>query len=90
MENFFFQKCKENDMAFLGVHISVFKIALYITLNTIVDTYIMNNNICLFLRNYYSADTLAAMLIAVMTIGTMFPMAVYTGKILLQVNLSAY
>lgn len=33
---------------------------------------------------YYSMDTFAAMLIAVMTCGTMFPMAVYTGKILLQ------
>lgn len=33
---------------------------------------------------YYSMDTFAAMLIAIMTCGTMFPMAVYTGKILLQ------
>ena len=35
-------------------------------------------------------DTFAAMLIAVMTCGTMFPMAVYTGKILLQVNVIIY
>lgn len=33
---------------------------------------------------YYSMDTFAAMLIAIMTCGTMFPMAIYTGKILLQ------
>lgn len=35
-------------------------------------------------KSYFSSDTLAAMMIAVMTCGTMFPMAVYTGKILLQ------
>ncbi|XP_064623089.1 zinc transporter 6-like isoform X2 [Lineus longissimus] len=34
--------------------------------------------------NYYAADTLFAMCIAVMTVGTMFPMAAYSGKILLQ------
>jgi len=32
----------------------------------------------------YIVDTYAAILIAIMTIGTMLPFAVYTGKILLQ------
>jgi len=36
-------------------------------------------------RNYYAADTWAAVWIALMTCGTMFPMSVYSGKILLQV-----
>ncbi|XP_034325032.2 zinc transporter 6-A [Magallana gigas] len=35
-------------------------------------------------KSYYSADTWAAMAIAIKTCGTMFPMSVYTGKILLQ------
>lgn len=35
-------------------------------------------------KNYFSSDTVSAMMIAVMMCGTMFPMAVYTGKILLQ------
>ncbi|XP_052270950.1 zinc transporter 6-like isoform X2 [Dreissena polymorpha] len=35
-------------------------------------------------KSYYTSDTVAAVSIAFMTIGTMFPMAVYTGKILLQ------
>ncbi|XP_052792532.1 zinc transporter 6-like [Mya arenaria] len=35
-------------------------------------------------RAYYTSDTCAAMMIAFMNIGTMLPMAVYTGKILLQ------
>ncbi|XP_013398754.1 zinc transporter 6-A-like isoform X1 [Lingula anatina] len=34
--------------------------------------------------NYQAADTWAAMCISVMTFGTMFPMAVYSGMILLQ------
>lgn len=33
---------------------------------------------------YHSADSMAAMVIAFMTFGTMFPMAAYSGKILLQ------
>jgi len=36
-------------------------------------------------RNYYVVDTWAAVWIALMTCGTMFPMSVYSGKILLQV-----
>ncbi|KAJ8309323.1 hypothetical protein KUTeg_014197 [Tegillarca granosa] len=35
-------------------------------------------------KAYYSADPWAAIAIAIMTCGTMFPMSVYTGKILLQ------
>ncbi|XP_060077095.1 zinc transporter 6-like [Ylistrum balloti] len=35
---------------------------------------------------YYSADTWAAISIAVMICGTMFPMSAYTGKILLQTS----
>ena len=41
----------------------------------------------LICRNYYAADTWAAVWIALMTCGTMFPMSVYSGKILLQVTL---
>ena len=37
-------------------------------------------------RNYYAADTWAAIWIALMTIGTLSPMSAYTGKILLQVH----
>jgi hypothetical protein len=37
-------------------------------------------------RLYHSADTWAAVCIAIMTCGTMFPMSAYTGKILLQVR----
>ncbi|XP_002737170.2 zinc transporter 6-A-like [Saccoglossus kowalevskii] len=36
------------------------------------------------INNYFIADTLAAIIIAFMTCGTMFPMSVYTGKMLLQ------
>ncbi|XP_072027350.1 LOW QUALITY PROTEIN: zinc transporter 6-B-like [Amphiura filiformis] len=35
-------------------------------------------------NNYHIADTLAAISIALMTCGTMFPMSIYTGTILLQ------
>lgn len=35
-------------------------------------------------KNYFSSDTFSAMMIAIMMCGTMLPMAVYTGKILLQ------
>ena len=37
-----------------------------------------------YFSNYFAADTWAAAWIAVMTCGTMFPMSVYSGKILLQ------
>lgn len=36
------------------------------------------------MRNYHSIDTWAAIWIALMTMGTMVPMSVYSGKILLQ------
>ncbi|XP_019643881.1 PREDICTED: zinc transporter 6-like isoform X2 [Branchiostoma belcheri] len=36
------------------------------------------------INNYFRADTFAAISIAIMTIGTMFPMSVYSGRILLQ------
>ncbi|XP_041352829.1 zinc transporter 6-A-like [Gigantopelta aegis] len=35
-------------------------------------------------KMYYSADTWVAVCIAIMTCGTLFPMTIYTGKILLQ------
>lgn len=41
-------------------------------------------HILIDMRNYYAADTWAAVWIALMTCGTMFPMSVYSGKILLQ------
>lgn len=37
-------------------------------------------------KMYYSADTWAAISVAVMICGTMFPMSAYTGKILLQTS----
>lgn len=40
----------------------------------------------LFYRQYYMADPWAAIAIAFMIFGTMFPMSAYTGKILLQVG----
>ncbi|XP_078593669.1 zinc transporter 6-A-like [Branchiostoma floridae x Branchiostoma japonicum] len=36
------------------------------------------------INNYFRADTFAAISIAIMTVGTMFPMSVYSGRILLQ------
>ena len=43
-----------------------------------------------FFRSYFSSDPFAAMSIAFMMCGTMFPMAVYTGKILLQVRFGGF
>ncbi|KAL5008541.1 hypothetical protein ScPMuIL_014122 [Solemya velum] len=37
-------------------------------------------------KNYLYADTWAAIAIAIMTCGTMFPISIYTGKILLQTS----
>ncbi|XP_038073288.1 zinc transporter 6-A-like [Patiria miniata] len=37
-------------------------------------------------NNYFVADTLAAICIALMTFGTMLPMSIYTGTILLQTS----
>lgn len=37
--------------------------------------------------NYYAVDTASAIAIALMTFGTMYPMSVYSGKVLLQVRL---
>ena len=48
--------------------------------------YVLKCYLLIFYSNYYSADTWAAVWIAVMTVGTMFPMSVYSGKILLQVG----
>lgn len=36
--------------------------------------------------NYYAVDTASAIAIALMTFGTMYPMSVYSGKVLLQVR----
>ena len=41
-----------------------------------------------YCSNYYATDTWAAVWIGLMTCGTMFPMSVYSGKILLQVSIS--
>ncbi|KAL8603028.1 hypothetical protein ACOMHN_051905 [Nucella lapillus] len=58
-----------NPMLLIGIGSSV---ALFISY-VLIDT-----------QSYHTADTWAAISIAVMTCGTMFPMSVYTGKILLQ------
>jgi len=54
-----------------------------------LDVYVTGDQVkCLCsYSEYYTADTWAAIWIAAMTWGTMFPMCVYSGKILLQVNL---
>lgn len=36
--------------------------------------------------NYFAIDTASAVAIALMTFGTMYPMSVYSGKVLLQVR----
>lgn len=36
--------------------------------------------------NYNAVDTASAVAIALMTFGTMYPMSVYSGKVLLQVT----
>ncbi|MBN3312851.1 ZNT6 protein, partial [Atractosteus spatula] len=36
------------------------------------------------INNYYAVDTASAVAIALMTFGTMYPMSVYSGKVLLQ------
>lgn len=38
------------------------------------------------LSNYNAVDTASAVAIALMTFGTMYPMSVYSGKVLLQVR----
>uniref|UniRef100_A0A8V0XN05 Solute carrier family 30 member 6 n=1 Tax=Gallus gallus TaxID=9031 RepID=A0A8V0XN05_CHICK len=38
------------------------------------------------INNYYAVDTASAIAIALMTFGTMYPMSVYSGKVLLQVR----
>lgn len=40
---------------------------------------------CVF-SNYNAVDTASAVAIALMTFGTMYPMSVYSGKVLLQVG----
>ncbi|TRY91626.1 hypothetical protein DNTS_021769 [Danionella cerebrum] len=41
------------------------------------------------INNYNAMDTASAVAIALMTFGTMYPMSVYSGKVLLQVRTSA-
>lgn len=36
--------------------------------------------------NYNAVDTASAVAIALMTFGTMYPMSIYSGKVLLQVR----
>ncbi|KAH0509837.1 Zinc transporter 6 [Microtus ochrogaster] len=38
------------------------------------------------INNYFAVDTASAIAIALMTFGTMYPMSVYSGKVLLQVS----
>lgn len=38
------------------------------------------------LSNFNAVDTASAVAIALMTFGTMYPMSVYSGKVLLQVR----
>ncbi|NXV99654.1 ZNT6 protein, partial [Fregetta grallaria] len=38
------------------------------------------------INNYFAVDTASAIAIALMTFGTMYPMSVYSGKVLLQVR----
>ncbi|XP_046370294.2 zinc transporter 6-like [Haliotis rufescens] len=47
-------------------------------------TFLVITYILIDTKLYYSADTMSAVCIAIMTCGTLFPMSVYTGKILLQ------
>ena len=42
------------------------------------------------LSNYNAVDTASAVAIALMTFGTMYPMSVYSGKVLLQVRLMSF
>lgn len=41
----------------------------------------------LIFRQCHVCDSVAAIILAIMIIGTMLPMSVYTGKILLQVSI---
>ena len=43
-----------------------------------------------FYSNYYLADTLAAIAIALITWATMLPLAIYSGHVLLQVRKNIY
>ncbi|PVD26552.1 hypothetical protein C0Q70_14229 [Pomacea canaliculata] len=58
-----------NPMLLMGFGSSLVLIIAYVLIDT---------------QSYHAADTWAAICIAVMMVGTMFPMSVYTGKILLQ------
>lgn len=44
----------------------------------------------MLLSNYNAVDTASAVAIALMTFGTMYPMSVYSGKVLLQVRLMSF
>ena len=52
--------------------------------DTVVNTFFVCLNLYIFHSNFHMADPLAALCIAMMTVGTMFPMSVYSGTILLQ------
>lgn len=47
---------------------------------------LMLNSSSLVFSNYNAVDTASAVAIALMTFGTMYPMSVYSGKVLLQVS----
>nr|XP_042122852.1 zinc transporter 6 isoform X3 [Peromyscus maniculatus bairdii] len=47
-------------------------------------TYMLIEINCFSCSNYFAVDTASAIAIALMTFGTMYPMSVYSGKVLLQ------
>ena len=50
------------------------------------EAYICNLELFFPFSNYFAVDTASAIAIALMTFGTMYPMSVYSGKVLLQVR----
>ncbi|XP_015421907.1 PREDICTED: zinc transporter 6 [Myotis davidii] len=48
------------------------------------EVYIYNVELFFPFSNYFAVDTASAIAIALMTFGTMYPMSVYSGKVLLQ------
>lgn len=57
----------------------------HISFCTVDDVSESHDLVCLLCSNYHAMDTASAVAIALMTFGTMYPMSVYSGKVLLQV-----
>ncbi len=69
------------------IHYLIYSIKFSPTGNVLCVVHCLNmteNYVFVIFSNYHIADTLAAISIALMTCGTMFPMSIYTGTILLQ------